>query len=72
MKKKTDKWTKVLRVLFMVGVGIFVAMVIGIPIAISMQEVEDPVKHADTEEIIITDTLTTTDSVKDYKDYRLR
>ena len=67
MKKKTDKWTKVLRVLFYVGVGMFVAMVIGIPIAISMQDVEDPVKHADIEEIIITDTLTTTDSVKDYE-----
>lgn len=62
MKKKTDKWTKVLRVLFYVGVGMFVAMVIGIPIAISMQEVEDPVKHA-----VIKDTLTTTDSVKDYE-----
>lgn len=59
MKKKTDKWTKVLRVLFFVGVGIFVAMVI-IPIAISQQKIEDPIHHA-----TVVDTLTTTDSVKD-------
>lgn len=60
-----DKWTKRRRVVFFIALGIFIAMVIGIPIAISMQEVEDPVKHAEFEEIISTDTLTT-DSVKDY------
>lgn len=57
--KKTDKWTKVLRVLFYVGVGIFIVSIIGIPIAISMQEVEDPIHHAE-----VVDTLTT-DSVKE-------
>ena len=58
-----DKWTKRRRIVFFIALGIFVAMVIGIPIAISMQEVEDPVKHADIEDIISTDTTEVVDSI---------
>ena len=62
-----DKWTKRRRTVFFIALGIFIAMVIGIPLAISMQEIEDPVKHADVENIISHDTLTTDSVIKEVK-----
>lgn len=41
-----DKWIKRRRTVFFIALGIFIASIIGIPIAISMQEVEDPIHHA--------------------------